>query len=291
MQDKIVLITGGTGGIGKQVALTLAKMGAQVIVTGRNKVSGEAAVAEIKQASGNPNVELLLADLTKQSALRALVAEFKARQTRLDVLINNAGLAAEGRQVTEDGLESNFAVNVIAPFLLTKLLLDVLQAGPSARIINVTGGDVPRTLDLDNLQGERSFVGLTAYSQSKLAMMAVMYEFAQRLRGSTVTCNICYPGQASTNMTRSVTRDMLPRGMRFMFPLFKLLVRPDGGKSAAKASQSSVYLASSPAVEGATGRYYDRNCKEAALPPPVLDAAIRARLWQLVEQLTTFSEN
>ncbi|MFZ4851356.1 MAG: SDR family NAD(P)-dependent oxidoreductase [Caldilinea sp.] len=105
MQDKIVLITGGTGGIGKQVALTLAKMGAQVIVTGRNKVSGEAAVAEIKQASGNPNVELLLADLTKQSALRALVAEFKARQTRLDVLINNAGLAAEGRQVTEDGLD------------------------------------------------------------------------------------------------------------------------------------------------------------------------------------------
>lgn len=290
MQDKIVLITGGTGGIGKQTALALAKVGAQVIVTGRNKVSGEAAVAEIKQASGNPKVALLLADLTRQSAIRALAEEFKASQTRLDVLINNAGLAAESRQLTADGIESNFAVNVTAPFLLTSLLLNSLQASPSARVISVTGGDVPRTLDLDNLQSERSFVGLTAYSQSKLAMMVVMVEFAQRLRGSPVTCNICYPGQASTSMTRSVTRDMLPGGMRFMFPLFRLMTRPDGGKSAAKASQSSVFLASSAAVAGVTGRYYDRNCKEAGLPPPVLDTAIREHVWQLVEQLTTVSQ-
>ena len=170
-------------------------------MTGRNKVSGEAAVAEIKQASGNPKVALLLADLTRQSAIRALVEEFKASQTRLDVLINNAGLAAESRQLTADGIESNFAVNVTAPFLLTSLLLNSLQASPSA-VISVTGGDVPRALDLDNLQSERSFVWLTAYSQSKLAMMVVMVEFAQRLRGSPVTCNICYPGQASTSMTR-----------------------------------------------------------------------------------------
>lgn len=285
MRGKVVLITGGTGGIGKQTALALAGLGAQVIVTGRSQASGDAALAEIKQAAGSDNAELMLADLSSQQAIHTLAAEIRTRYPRLDVLINNAGLANPTRELTIDGIEANFAVNVIAPFLLTRLLEDLLEASTSARVVTLAGGNVPQTLDLDNLQGEQSFVGLTAYSQAKLAMMVVMYEYAERLRGRPITVNVCYPGQASTNMTRSVTREMLPKGIRPLYPIFRLLTRPDGGRSATKASQSSVFLASSPAVEGVSGKYYDSKSREAAWPRPVLDAGIRQQVWQSVTWL------
>ena len=286
MKDKIVLITGATGGIGKQTALTLAGMGAQVILTGRSRSSGEAAVTEIKQASGNPKIELLLADVSKQADIRSFAAHFKEKYDHLDVLINNAGLVASKRQLTEDGIESNFAVNVVAPFLLTQLIMDSLKASRSARVITLMGGDVPAKLKMDNLQAERSFDGLTSYSQSKLAMMVMMSEFAQRSQDSNVTINICYPGQASTNMTGSVTPEMFPSGVRWIFPLFKFVTRPDNGKSAAKASRSSVYLASSEAVKGNTGKYFNPKCKEVSMPKVVFDAGIRQSLWTTVHQLT-----
>ncbi|MBI5824795.1 MAG: SDR family oxidoreductase [Chloroflexi bacterium] len=284
MQNKIVLITGATGGIGKQTALALAKMGAQVVITGRSKLSGEAAVAEIKQQSGNPKIDLLIGDLSAQINVRSLAEQFKVKFDRLDVLINNAGLTSSKKELTADGIESNFAVNVVAPFLLTHLLMDSLKASSSARVINLMGGDVPAKLDMDNLQSEHSFDGLNTYSQTKLAMMAVMYEFSQREKG--VTINVCYPGQASTNMTRSVTPDMFPRAMRFIFPLYKFMTRADGDKSAAKASRSSVYLASSAEVEGVSGKYFDVNSKMAAWPAAVLNTVTRERLWSTVEQLS-----
>ncbi len=284
MKDKVVLITGATSGIGKQTALTLAKMGAQVVVTGRSKQSGEEAVAEIKTARGNAKVDLLIGDLSAQKNVHALAEQFKARYDRLDVLINNAGLAASERKLTEDGIESNFAVNVVTPYLLTRLLMDSLKKSPSPRVVTLMGGDVPAKLDMDNLQSEKSFDGLNTYSQTKLAMMVLMYEFAQREKDMTI--NVCYPGQASTNMTRSVTPEMLPRAMRWMFPVFKLMVRDDGGKSAAKASRSSIYLASSPEVEGVTGKYFDTNCKEAAWSPAVMEADVREKVWTLVERIT-----
>lgn len=283
MQNKIVLITGATSGIGFQTALALAKMGAQIIVTGRSQKTAEEAVANIKSASGKSRVDFLLADLTKQAEIRALVETFKRKYPYLDVLINNAGLAASKRELTTDGIESNFAVNVIAPFLLTHLLMDSLKASPSRRVVTLMGGDVPAKLDPDNLQAERSFDGLSSYSQSKLAMMVLMYEFAQQEKG--VTINVCYPGQASTNMTRSVTAEMLPGFMRFLFPIFKLAVREDGGKSATKASRSSAYLASSLEVEGVSGKYFDTNGKEAEWSSAVLDANLRTQLWSTVERL------
>lgn len=283
MKDKVVLITGATSGIGKQTALALAKMDARVVVTGRSKQSGEEAVAEIKAASGNANVDLLIGDLSAQKNVRALAEQFKARYERLDVLINNAGLAASERKLTEDGIESNFAVNVVTPFLLTHLLMGSLKKSPSPRVVTLMGGDVPAKLDMDNLRSEKSFDGLNTYSQTKLAMMALMYEFAQREKD--VTINVCYPGQASTNMTRSVTPEMLPGLMRFLFPIFKLAVREDGGKSAAKASRSSVYLASSKEVEGVSGKYFDTNCKEAAWSPAVMEADVRSAVWEFVEQV------
>ena len=284
MKDKIIFITGATSGIGFQTALALAKMGAQVIITGRNQKTAEEAVANIKSASGNSRVDYLLADLSARKNIRTLAEQFKARYERLDVLINNAGLAASQKELTEDGLESDFAMNVVSPFLLTNLLMDLLKKSSSPRVVTLMGGDVPAKLDMDNLQSEKSFDGLNTYSQTKLAMMALMYEFAQREKG--VTINVCYPGQASTNMTRSVTSEMLPRAMRWMFPIFKLAVREDGGKSAAKAARSSVYLASSPEVDGVTGKYFDTNCKEATWSPAVMDAANRERLWKIVEQIT-----
>ena len=282
MKNKIVLVTGATSGIGKQTALALAKMGARVVITGRSQSSGESAVAEIKAASGNANVNLLTGDLSAQANVHALAEQFKARYERLNVLINNAGLAASERKLTEDGIESNFAVNVVTPFLLTHLLMDSLKKSPSPRVVTLMGGDVPAKLDMDNLQSEKSFDGLNTYSQTKLAMMVLMYEFAQREKDMTI--NVCYPGQASTNMTRSVTPEMLPGFMRFAFPLFKLMVREDGGKSAAKASRSSIYLASSPEVEGVTGKYFDTNCKEAAWSPAVMEADVRSAVWEFVEQ-------
>ncbi len=283
MKDKVVLITGATSGIGKQTALALAKMGARVVITGRSQSSGESAVAEIKAASGNAKVDLLTGDLSAQKNVHTLAEQFKARHDRLDVLINNAGLAASERKLTEDGIESNFAVNVVTPFLLTHLLMNSLKKSPSPRVVTLMGGDVPAKLEMDNLQSEKSFDGLNTYSQTKLAMMVLMYEFAQREKDMTI--NVCYPGQASTNMTRSVTPEMLPRAMRWMFPVFKLMVRDDGGKSAAKAARSSVYLASSKDVEGVSGKYFDTNCKAAEWSSAVLNANLRAQLWSTVERL------
>ncbi|HNB87592.1 MAG TPA: SDR family oxidoreductase [Anaerolineales bacterium] len=284
MKEKNILITGATSGIGFQTALALAKIGAQVIITGRSQKTAEEAVANIKSASGNTRVDFLLANLSAQKNVHALAEQFKAQYERLDVLINNAGLAASKKELTEDGLESDFAMNVVTPFLLTHLLMGSLKKSSSPRVVTLMGGDVPAKLDMDNLQSEKSFDGLNTYSQTKLAMMVLMYEFAQREKGMTI--NVCYPGQASTNMTRSVTPEMLPRAMRWMFPIFKLLVREDGGKSAAKAARSSVYLASSPEVEGVTGKYFDTNCKEAAWSPAVMDDDMRKTLWEQVEQIT-----
>lgn len=286
MSNKTILITGGTGGIGYQSALALARLGARVIVTGRNRTNGEAALVELKQASDNPQIDLLLSDLSTQAGVRSLAEQFKQKYERLDVLINNAGLVESQRRLTEDSVEADFAVNVITPFLLTQLLMERLKASPTARVVNVTGGEAKGLIDLNNLQAERSFTGLNTYSHTKLIMMAVMLEFAQRMQGTPVTINVCYPGQASTNMTRSVTPAMLPAAMRLMYPLFKWVTRPDGGKSAAKAARSTVYLASAPEVEGASGQYFNTNSKRVEWPPAVLDVEVRQELWATVQQLT-----
>ena len=284
MQQKTVLITGGTGGIGKQTALALAKMGATVLVSGRDQASGQAAVSQIIQDSGNQKIHLLLADLSVQRGVRSLADQVKQQFGQLDVLINNAGLAAPERRLTEDGIEADFAVNVIAPFLLTHLLIENIKMSSAARVVNVTGGDHPAAIDLDNIQAERSFIGLSTYSHAKVMMIAVMYEFSQRMVGTQICINVCYPGQASTNMTQQVTPKMLPPAARVIWPLFKLMTRPDDGRSAAKAAQSSIFLASNSTVEGVTGRYY--NTKSAVVPWPAaaLDQPIRQNLYTMVEQ-------
>jgi NAD(P)-dependent dehydrogenase (short-subunit alcohol dehydrogenase family) len=205
----------------------------------------------------------------------------------LDILINNAGLASNEYKKTVDGFEADFAVNVIAPYLLTTLLLDTLKESEGVRVITLTGGDLPSKIQLDNIQSEKSFNGLSTYSQTKMIMMCLMYEFSQRQLNSNITMNICYPGQASTSMTQNVTTDMLPFLMRPLFPIFKLLVRPDNGKSAKKASRSSVYLASSKDVENKTGIYCDKNVQLKEMPKVVTDEYNRKYIWDIVTELTT----
>lgn len=285
MKDKIILITGATGGIGKQTALALAQKGATVIITGRNKNSAEQAVQEIKQQANNSSVHYLLSDLATIAGVKQLATDFKHQYPRLDVLINNAGAAANTYQKTEDGIETNFAVNVVCPYWLTTLLLDSLNKSKNARIITLMGGDLPKKIDLDNLQSEKGFDGLNTYSNTKIAMMCVMYEYAQRLKEKGICCNICYPGQAATNMTQNVTASMFPWYARPLFPIFKFFVRTDGGKSAEKASRSSVFLASSPEVEGKTGLYINKKVQVTPFPDFVLNPYNREAIWNKVSSL------
>lgn len=287
MKNKIILITGATSGIGKQTAISLATMGATVIVTGRNQQNGEEAIKEIKAISKNENIDLILADISTIAGIKSLVTKFKSKYNHLDILINNAGLAGNEYKITVDGFEANFAVNVVAPYVLTTLLLDTLKAGENARVITLTGGDLPSKIQLDNIQSEKSFDGLSTYSQTKMIMMCLMYEFSQRQLNSNITINICYPGQASTSMTQNVTAGMLPFLMRPIFPIFKLLVRPDNGKSAKKASRSSAYLASSKDVENKTGIYCDKNGQLKEMPKVVTDVYNRKYIWDKVTELTT----
>jgi NAD(P)-dependent dehydrogenase (short-subunit alcohol dehydrogenase family) len=263
-------------------------MGATVVVTGRSRASGETAVQEMIQATGNQRIELLTGDISTRAGVEAVAAAFLLRHSRLDVLINNAGAAEPALRKTEDGLEANFATNVVAPYLLTTQLLPALKASPAGRVVTLAGGDLPDTLDLSNLQSELTFQGLNGYSQTKVAMMCVMYALSQRLIGEGITVNVCYPGQASTNMTQSVTREMLPALMRPIFPLFKFVTRPDNGKSAQKASRSSVFLATAPELQGKTGQYYTAKMKNAPWPAPVQDAQIRQAVWDyLMRNLPT----
>jgi NAD(P)-dependent dehydrogenase (short-subunit alcohol dehydrogenase family) len=291
MKNKIVLITGGTGGIGKQTALVLAHLGAHVVVTGRSPAGGEAALSELKQLSRSPRVDLLLADLSTRDGVRALADQFKEKYDRLDVLVNNAGLAESRRRLTEDGIEANLAVNALAPFLLTHLLMDRLMAGRSpargtARVVCLAGGEAKGRIALDNLQAEGSFEGRQAYSHSKLVMMALMFEFARRVQDTQVTINVCYPGQARTHLSQAVSRAALPGFHWLAAPFFKWMDRPDDGRSAARAALSPVYLASSTAVEGINARCFDARCNVINWPAAVRDKATRQELWGIAEQLT-----
>ncbi len=184
MKNKIVLITGSTDGIGKETALQLAQLGATVIVHGRSAERCQAACDDIRQATGNPNVDFVVADLSSQRQVRQMAAEVLARTDRLHVLINNAGVIVLKRQLTVDGLETTFAVNHLAPFLLTNLLLDRLKSSAPARIINVSSTvhyDAP--LKFDNLQSEKNYNGINAYKQSKLGNVLFTFELAERLKG------------------------------------------------------------------------------------------------------------
>ncbi|TET23297.1 MAG: SDR family oxidoreductase [Candidatus Stahlbacteria bacterium] len=275
MKGKVCLVTGANSGIGKETALGLAKMGATVVMACRSKERGEAARLEIKRESGNTSVDLMLADLSSQSQIYRLAKEFKERYKRLDVLINNAGIGLAERAKSSDGIEMFFAVNHIAPFLLTHLLLERLKASAPSRIVNVSSfmHAWVNGLNLNELPGREKFFGIPAYTHSKLALLMFSYELARRLAGTGVTVNALNPGFVKTNVGHQV-RGALRIVRWVIFNVFRAITPQEG-------AQTSIYLASSPEVEGVTGKYFSKQKLKASY-----DREAWQRLWKVSEELT-----
>lgn len=276
MGGKVVLITGGTSGIGKAAATALAGMGATVVITGRNEERGKRALQEIREESGNEGVELILADLTVQDEVRRLAEELRERHNQLEVLVNNAGLVLSERTETPDGIETQLAINHLAPFLLTNLLLDLLKESAPSRIVTVSS-DAHRwaKIDLDDLQSRKRYRGMQVYGKTKLANIMFTYELAERLEGTGVTANCMHPGGVNTNFGNNQGGPM-----NLLFRLFKPFMR-----SPEQGADTLIYLASSPEVEGMTGKYLaDRKVKAAS--DAAYDETTRKRLWEASEELT-----
>ncbi|HEV8545885.1 MAG TPA: SDR family NAD(P)-dependent oxidoreductase [Candidatus Limnocylindrales bacterium] len=276
MIGKTVLITGGTGGIGRAAAIGLASLGARVGITGRDRARAEAAAAAIAGESSNPAVDVFVADMSSQGEVRRLAGEVLAAYPRLDVLLNNVGGFWAHRHVTADGVEHTFAVNHLAPFLLTNLLLDRLIASAPARIVTVSSGaQAQGRIDFDDLMGERKYSGERAYSQSKLANVMFTYELARHLEGTGVSATVLHPGVTRTGFG---TEDSI----RAMAPIIAVM-RPFM-RSPKRGAETAVYLASSPEVDGVTGRYF-ANRKAKKSHESSYDWTTTARLWEISAQL------
>jgi NAD(P)-dependent dehydrogenase (short-subunit alcohol dehydrogenase family) len=276
MTGKICIVTGANTGIGKETALGLAKLGATVVMVCRDRERGEAALREIKQKSRNDRVELMICDFSSQNSIRQFASGFEERHDRLDVLVNNAGVVLRERSMTEDGLENTFAINHLGYFLLTNLLLDVLQKSAPSRIVNVasTAHKYGR-LDINAWVTGRDHSTFGAYANSKLANVLFTYELARRLEGTGVTANCLHPGGVGTNLFRG-----LPK---FMQALIKLVtISPERG------ARTSIYLASSREVEGVTGKYFARRRQQKSSEASHNEEAAR-RLWEVSEELTSSS--
>ena len=269
MEGKICMITGANSGIGKATAIGLAKMSATVVIICRNKGRGEDALKEIIEKTGNNKVDLFLCDLSSLESIRNLTTEFKNKYQNLHVLINNAGVMLSKRVSSVNGFEVNFAVNHLAPFLLTNLLLDILKKSSPSRIINVaSAAHKYGTVDFEDLQGEHKkhrFMGL--YGDSKLALMLSSYEFSRRLEGTGVTLNTVHPGVVNTNL--GVDRSKPKKGIVRRF--FK---KPE------KGAETSIYLASSPEVEGITGKYFI-NKQEQKSSEDTYNETFAKKLWDI----------
>jgi retinol dehydrogenase 14 len=277
MAGQTVLVTGGTGGIGQATAIGLAAMGARVGVTGRDISRTRAAAADIAAASGNPAVDPFPADMSSQAEVRRLAGEVLAAYPRLDVLVNNVGGFWATRRVTADELEHTFAVNHLAPFLLTGLLLDRLKASAPARIVTVSSGaHATGKMNFDDLLGERRYSGQEAYSQSKLANVMFTYELARRVEGTGVTATVLHPGVVRTGFAAEDPSPML----KVFLPLIRLWL-----KTPEKGAATSIYLASSPEIAGVTGKYFAGG-KPKTSSPSSYDTAAASRLWQISLDLT-----
>lgn len=276
MADRVVLITGGTGGIGKATAIGLAAMGARVGITGRDVARGEQAATDIRAASGNQAVEGFAGDMTSQAEVRRLAVAVLAGYPRVDVLINNVGGFWAHRHRTVDGLEQTLALNHLAPFLLTNLLLDRLKASAPARVVTVSSGEQARgRIDFDDLQGARAYSGQRAYSQSKLANVMFTMELARRLEGTGVTATCLHPGVVRTNFGSE--------DQARYFAVIGQLVRPML-KTPAKGAETPIYLASSPELDGVTGQFF-ANRKSKRANKAAHDTGMTARLWRASAEL------
>ncbi len=276
MGGKTVVITGATSGIGEVAAKELAGKGARVVLIGRSLAKCEATAAMIRQATGNPDVDYLVADLSSQADIRRLASDLKGRFPRIDVLINNAGAMFDPRQESVDGIEMTWALNHLGYFLLTDLLLDTLKGSAPSRIVNVAS-DAHRMvsgIDFDDVEGKKRYSPFRNYSQSKLANILFTRELARRLEGTGVTANCLHPGFVATNFAGG--DGWTSRFFKLMAKVFA--ITPENG------AKTTIYLASSPEVEGTTGGYFAKS-KPARPTAAGRDDQAARRLWELSERM------
>jgi len=266
MENKTVLVTGATDGIGRETALQLACMGARVLVHGRDKEKGAQVLDNINRITCNEKASLYLADFSSLSDVKRMAEDIKREHTELNVLVNNAGNFYRDRLLSSDGVEMTLAVNHLAPFLLTMLLLDLLKSSAPTRIVNVASSSHKsiKSVDLEDLEGESKYDGFAAYSLSKLGNVLFTQSLADRLNGSGVTVNALDPGVVNTKLLRkSYHLD---------------------GISVEEGAHTSVYLASSPAVEGVSGKYY-KNIRECLASVLSQDQDLQDAFWKLSRKM------
>lgn len=280
MKEKICLITGGTSGIGWVTARELASMGAEVILAARNADRGRKSVDRIRRLNGDAKVEFLPLDLSSADDVRRFASEVQERFPRLDVLVNNAGTMLLWRRVNQAGLEMTFAVNHLGHFLLTHLLMELLRASESARVIVVSSGSHWRArLNFDDLQNENGYNGMRVYGESKLANLLFTYELARRLEGESITANAMHPGFVRTNLGRD-------NGW-LLHKLIHLVMLAAG--STELGADTCVYLASSDEVEGVSGKYFKgRKAVRSSKASYNLEEA--RKLWEISEEILGLTE-
>jgi NAD(P)-dependent dehydrogenase (short-subunit alcohol dehydrogenase family) len=280
MTGKVVVITGGNAGIGKEAAVGLASLGARVVITSRNEARGRVALQEIHSRSGNDSVEVMALDLARFRSIRSFVADVLDRFDHVDVLVNNAGLILRRRAETEDGFEQTFGVNHLGHFLLTDLLLERLRASAPARVVVVSSHahrGARRGLDFDDLMADHRYRWMDAYNKSKLANIYFARELARRIDGTGVTVNALHPGFVRSEFGRGGDLGgVYGFGIKYLASPFAI--------SPAKGARTSVYLASSPEVDGVSGGYFFK-CKPTAPSAMGQDDAAAGRLWDVSEKL------
>jgi NAD(P)-dependent dehydrogenase (short-subunit alcohol dehydrogenase family) len=279
MEGKTCVITGASSGIGKASAEQLASMGARVIMVCRSPKKGERAKAEVERKSGSQSVELMNADLASFASVRTFAEEYAKNHDSLHVLLNNAGVARPLRSLTIDGFETTFQVNYLSHFLLTNLLLTILEKTAPSRIVNVSsvahyGGH----LNFDDLQMEKGYGVMRAYSQSKLALVLFTHELARRLQGTGVTANCLHPGAVATN----IWGEWLGPAA-FLAKVTRLFML-----SAEKGAKTQVYLACSPEVEGMTGEYFEFHGRKQSSAESY-DQGLAERLWDASAKMVGLS--
>jgi NAD(P)-dependent dehydrogenase (short-subunit alcohol dehydrogenase family) len=278
MKGKVCLVTGASSGIGKATATAMAEVGANVIMVCRDETRGKAARTQVVSESGNPSVDLMLADLASLASVRGLATQFSAEYPKLDVLVNDAAVFTSKRTMTADGLELMFATNYLGPFLLTRLLIPKLEAARPSRVINVSAPSSMKP-DFDDLQGERKFGAIGAFGASKAEDLLFTYSLARRLEGRGVTVNAYHPGIVRTNLVRSA-----PTAVRIITSILNVFL----GVSPRRASRGLVQLASSPQFEKTSGALVHSGKTMDA--PFSSDIDIQNRLWQLSCKLTGLPE-
>lgn len=268
MEGKIVLITGASDGIGKQAAYEMAELGAHVIMHGRNKKKTEEAAADIRLKTGNETINVVLADLSSLQEIKKLGKEIHSTFSHIDVLVHNAGVQTREKQITSDGYEMMFAVNHLAYFYLTSLLLDLVDKSEYKRIIIVASRSHSDSIDFDNLQGEKYFEFFPMYMQSKFCNFLFTYKLAEYLEGTGITVNCLHPGLVNSNIDPLRSAEVVARAV-----------------PVEEGTQTILYLATSQDLTGTSGKYFLDDTSEAESKPATYDKTLQKQLWNLSEEL------